>query len=82
VNEDGSLIYNDEEYTPAYFEMGGGVAVYLEEAEYTYYAGMDKNGEVYITTKGCVFVWGLTDRFGEGVMVGDHDGRHFLLQTE
>lgn len=82
VNEDGTIIYNDVEYTPEYFEMGDGVAVHLEDAEYTYYAGMDKNGEVYTTAKGCVFVWGLTERFGEGVMVGDHDGRQFILQAE
>ncbi len=82
VNEDGTIVYNDVEYTPAYFEMGNGIAVYLENAEYTYYAGMDKNGEVYVTAKGCVFVWGLTERFGEGVMVGDHDGRKFILQEE
>ena len=80
VNEDGTVIYNDVEYTPEYFEMGDGVAVHLENAEYTYYAGMDENGEVYITAKGCVFVWGLTERFGEGVMVGNHDGRRYILQ--
>ena len=82
VNENGTVVYNDVEYTPEYFVYGDGVAVYLEDAEYTYYAGMDENGEVYITAKGCVFVWGLTEQFGEGVMVGDHDGRHFALQAE
>ncbi len=77
VNEDGTIVYNDAEYTPEYIVYGDGVAAVLYDAPYTYQGGTET-----VTAKGCVFVWGLTERFGEGVMVGDHDGRHFILQTE
>jgi len=77
VNEDGSIIYNGEEFTPEYFVYGDGIGAAVYDATYTYRGGIET-----FTGKGCVFVWGLTERFGEGVMVGDHDGRHFILQTE
>ena len=55
----------------------GGIGAVVPEATYSY-----KGGTEIHTGKGCIFVWGLTDRFGEGVMVGDHDGRQFILQGE
>jgi hypothetical protein len=75
VNGDGTIVYNDAEYIPEYLTYADGVAAVVYDAPYTYANGTQ-------TSTGCVFVWGLTERFGEGVMIGDHDGRHFILQTE
>ena len=75
VNEDGTLVYNGDTFSPEYIQIYGGIGAVVPEASYSYRGGT----EIY-TNKGCVFVWGLTDRFGEGVMVGDHDGRQFILQ--
>ena len=77
VNADGTLIYNGDTFTPEYIQIYGGIGAVVPEASYSYRGGT----EIY-TNKGCVFVWGLTDRFGDGVMVGDHDGRQFILQGE
>ena len=63
INEDGTLIYNDTEYSPEYIKVYGGVGVALQDV-------------------GDLFVWGLTEKFGEGVMVSDRDGRKFILEVE
>ena len=63
IHEDGTLIYNDTEYSPEYINIYGGVGVALQDV-------------------GEVFVWGLADKFGEGVMISDRDGRQFILQVE
>ena len=63
VNEDGTLIYNNTEYSPEYIKAYGGIGVALQDVS-------------------DVFVWGLVDRFGDGVMVSARDGRQFILQAE
>lgn len=51
VNEDGTLIYNGETFTPEYIEIYGGIGAVVKNATYTYLGGT----ETYTGT-GCVFI--------------------------